>query len=114
MSQQTGRVTIKLDGEALRSKPGASLQTGGIQRTGDMTDQGEFYYQEKYIPSTIKCTMPHFIDTDLPKLRAWKNGTATFVSDTGASFTVAKACVTELGDLSNGEVDVTIMGNPVR
>ena len=114
MSQASGRVTIKLDGQAIRSKPGASLQTGGITRTGDMTDQGEFYQSEKWVPSSIQATMPHMTDTDIVKLRAWKNGTATFATDAGHTFTVAKACVTEIGDLSNGEVVITIMGNPVR
>jgi hypothetical protein len=79
-----------------------------------MTDQGEVYYQENYIPAQIKCTMPHMKDTDLGKLRAWKNGTASFVTDTGVTFTVAKAFTAEVGELQNGEVDVTINGQPVR
>lgn len=113
MSQQTGRVTIVLDGEQLRSQPGASLQIGGIQRTGDVTDQGEFYYQEKGVPAQIKCSMPHMADTDLVKLRSWR-GTAQFRCDSGAEFTVSKAVTAEVGDLADGKVDVTIMGSPVK
>jgi hypothetical protein len=112
MSQQTGRVTIKLGNETLRSKPGASLQIGGITREFDVTDQLESYYRERPRPAQIKCTMPHFSDTDIIALQRWKNGTAHFTTDAGHTYTVANAAVSEIGDLANGEVDVTIMGDP--
>lgn len=114
MSQATGRITIKLDGESLRSKSGASIQTGGIQRKPEMTDQGEVYYQESFVPAQVKCTMPHMTDTNLSKLRAFKNGTLSVVTDTGVTFTIAKAFSAEVGELQNGEVDVTFNGQPVK
>jgi hypothetical protein len=112
MSQQaTGRVTVKLNNEALRSKPGASIQLGGITRTGDVTDQGEFYYSEKNNKAVIKATMPHMSDTDLVALRKFRDGTAQFKTDSGRMYTVANACVADIGDLSNGEVEITIEGS---
>jgi Phage tail tube protein len=114
MAQQTGRVTIKLDNETLRSKGGASLQIGGIRRAFDATDQMESYYRESVIPAQIKCTMPHMSDTDLIRLRDWKNGTAHFTTDSGHTYTVANAAVAEIGDLANGDVDVTIGGDPAE
>lgn len=112
MSQATGRVTIKIGSEALRSKAGASINVGGINRDFDVTDQLESYYREKGTVATIKATMPHFADTDLLKLRNMKNFTAFFETDTGHLYTVAKAAVANVGDLANGEVEVTIMGDP--
>ncbi len=112
MSQASGRATIKLDSDTLRSKPGASLQTGGINREYDVTDQLESYYRERPVPAQIKCTIVHMTDTDIIKLRNWKDGTAYFETDTGTLYTVPKAGVASLGDLVNGEVEVTIMGDP--
>jgi hypothetical protein len=112
MAQQTGRVTIKLGSETLRSKPGASLQIGGIARDFDATDQMESFYRETPKAAQIKCTMPHMADTDIIALRDWKNGTAHFVTDTGRTFTVSNAAIADVGDLSNGEVEVTIGGDP--
>lgn len=110
--QVSGRATIKLDSDSLRTKPGASMNPGGITRDFDTTDQLQAYYREKGTPSVIKATIIHAADTDLIKLRNWKNGTATFETDTGRVFTVANAATATLGDLSGGEVEITIMGDP--
>lgn len=112
MAQASGMATIVLDSDTLRSKAGASFQPGGINREYDMTDQLESYYREKPVPAMIKCTMVHMTDTDLIKLRNWKDGTAYFRTDTGVLYTVPKAGTASIGDLSNGEVEVTIMGDP--
>jgi len=111
MAQQTGRVSIKLDNETLRSKPGASLQIGGITREFAATDQLEAYYKENPNAAQIRCTMPHMSDTDIIKLQTWK-GTAHFTTDTGHTFTVANAATANIGDLANGEVELTLGGDP--
>lgn len=110
--QSTSRVTIKLDNDQLRSKPGASLQGGGLNRDFDMTDQLESYFKEKGIPAMIKATLIHVADTDMAKLRNWKNGTAYYTTDTGHVYTISNAATASLGDLSNGEVEITIGGDP--
>lgn len=112
MPQQTGRVTIKLGSDSLRSKPGASLQPGGVQRDFEASDQGESYYKEKIVPSQIRATLVHMTDTDVSKLLKWKDGTAFFETDTGHVFTVANAATANLGELSNGELPITIGGDP--
>ena len=113
MSQQTGRVTIKLDGEPFRSKPGAEMQLGGIERSFDADDQGSSYYQEKSIPGQFKFTLVHMGDSDLAKLNRWKNGTAQYETDTGIVYTMTNAATAKVGDLKNGEVEVTIGGDTV-
>jgi hypothetical protein len=110
--QQTGRVTLKIDGTPLRSKPGASMQIGGITRKGSMTDQAETLYQEEYVNGQMKCTIPHLNDTDVEKIRDFKNGTVQFVTDTNVTFTMAKAFYASSGELQNGELEVTFMGAP--
>lgn len=112
--QATGRVTIKLDSDQLRSKAGASIQIGGIQRDFDVTDQLESFFKEKGQVAMIKATIVHMSDTDLIKLRDWKNGTAFFTTDTGHVYTIANAAYATSGDLANGELEVTIMGDPAQ
>lgn len=105
MAQKTGRVKIKLDGATLRSKAGASLQIGGTRREADTDDQGRVYYREMDTPATVSCTLIHTSDTDLIALRDFKDGTINFECDTGTVYTIGGAFMTELGELSNGEVD---------
>jgi len=114
MPTQTGRVTIKLDGEPLRSKPGASMKLGGLERKFSMTDQGETLHQEEWVNGEMKCTMPHLSDTDVDKIRDFVNGTVQFVTDTGKTFTMAKAGYASSGELQNGELEVTFKGAPVK
>ena len=54
----------------------------------------------------------HLADTDLQKIRDFKDGVVVFRTDTGAGFSVGEAFMTELGDLSSGELDVSFEGNP--
>lgn len=111
---QTSRVTVKLDGESLRSKPGASIKIGGETRTGFMTDQGDLITQEKLEPCEINAVMPHLADTDLPALRALKGFTAIYETDTGVVYTVANAAVAEVGELKDGDVPIKIIGKPAK
>ena len=112
--QVSGRATIKLEGEALRSKPGSSMQIGGIAREFDVTDQLQSYFRERGKVAMIKVTVIHASDTELVKLRDFKNGTITFETDTGRVYTIANAAYADSGDLSNGEVECTFMGDPAE
>lgn len=112
--QAFGRATVKLDGKALRSKPGASIQLGGYRREYALTDQREGYYTETEVPAEVKCTMPHMSDTDLVALRNFKNGTVQFITDHKRVYTVPNACFGEMGEVTNGEVEVTFRGEPAK
>jgi hypothetical protein len=70
------------------------------------------YYREVPVPSRIKATMPHMSNTDLPALRRFKDGTVHFECDNGPVYTVSNAATANLGDLSNGEVDIELGGDP--
>ncbi len=114
MAKKTGRVTIKLDGTPLRSKPGASLQVGGVQREADADDQGQVYYRETIVPAEIVATMVHVADTDLLALRDFTEGVAEYICDTGRTYVVRGAFTTELGTLENGEVQISLSGQPAE
>jgi hypothetical protein len=112
--QQTGRVTVKVNGEQKRSKPGASAQMGGVQREGAMTDQGVFYYKETIVPAVVKATMPHCSDTDLLAIRENKDVTVQYTTDTGVVLTMGNAVFAQAGELQNGEVEITWTGDPLK
>ena len=114
MSQQTGRVTVKVAGAALSSSAGgASIQVGGPEREDSLSDQGEYFYKEKLIPSEIKATLKHCVSLDVIALRKAKNVPVTFVCDDGTVYTVADAVCKSVGEVkSDGEVEVVFGGPP--
>ncbi len=114
MAQATGRVTVVVDGDRLRSKPGASMKFGGEKREGAMTDQNTSYYTETYEIAEVKATMVHMADTDLAKIRKFKNGTVQMETDTGVVYTMPNAFFADMGELKNGEVEVTFQGDPAK
>lgn len=114
MATATSRATVVVDNKTLRSKAGASMQMGGVTRKPAMTDQLEVYNTEEVIPGQIKCVMPHMADTDLPALRNFKNGTVHYTTNTGKVYTMANAFFVSMGDLQNGEVEVTFAGDPIK
>lgn len=114
--QQTGKVTVKVDGDSIRSKAGtSSVKPGGLYRTdNEMTDQGTFVYKEKWIPSEVKTTLIHVADSDIVKILKTKDATVTWEPDVGKKFTIANAVCTEIGELKDGEVEITFMGDPAK
>ena len=113
-NQQSGRVTISCDGDDLESKSGASIKIGGTKRDGMMTDQKRFRYKESEEVCEIKATMPHVASTDLPKLRNLKDFTAMFTTDIGIVYMSPGAAVMDVGELKDGEVEITIQGPPAE
>jgi hypothetical protein len=107
----TGRVKVKIDGELLRSKPGASIQIGGVKRTPVPLDVG-FDHKEEPVPAEVKCTLSHVGATDLRAIRAFENGTVTYETDNGPVYTVPNAYCADMGELKDGEVEVTFGGDP--
>ena len=113
-TQQTGRVSVDMDGTVLRSKPGAKLSPGGVKRNHAVDDQLGVYHQEEYTPAMIECTLVHVSDTDLVAIRNFKNGTVRYKTDTGKVYEVTNADCAEVGDLQNGELPVKFGGDWVR
>ena len=111
MGQATGRVTIKLNGDVIRSRSGASLQIGGVTREALTTDQGTIFYREDTAPAVVTATVVHLADTDIQSLRLLRDFNCTYETDTGASWSINNAFVTDVGELSNGEFQLTINGN---
>ena len=112
--QQTGRVTIKRDGSAFRSKPGAKIDPGGVKRTPEKTDQGVTMYKEENVPPMVECTIMHTSDLDILDLSNAKDWTLTFQTDTGVTYTIANAFTVEPVSMQNGECPVKFSGDNAK
>lgn len=114
MAQATSRVFIKANGLLLRSKEGASIQTGGLVSEALTVDSGFVDHKDNIVPSEVTATLVHNADTDMNALRQLKNVTLSFETDTGTGWSISGAFVTEVGALSGGEFDISFAGPPAE
>lgn len=115
MAKLSGRVTIRVNGDALRTQEGASLDIGGAMREPVTNDQGTVDYVEKIKHAQVRCSVSHTRDFDLIALRdGTLDASISFEADNGAVWVVPNAFVTEIGEISSGRVDVTFAGNPAQ
>lgn len=115
MAVQSGRATVTVGVTTLQSKPGASLSVGGLLSVnGQMSDQGQYSFQNQWVMGEIKATLIHTSDVDLDALRNDRDVTVLFETDTGTRFQIPTASPKEIGELSNGEVEITWEGPPAQ
>lgn len=101
MSQRLGRVFIKLNGNLIESMPGAKLNPGGLKRNPVVGNEVHGYAEER-MASSVECEISVSKDTRVIDLNNFL-GTLTFECDTGQTFVVKDAFVTEPGDITAGE-----------
>ena len=106
--QFTGTAYISVNGKMLRSKPGASLKVGGMERQEVVANGKIVGYTEKPVPSELDCTVAHTGDTDLLEMSAYKDATVTFETDSGQTYTIANAWTSEPCDLKSDSGDTSL------
>ncbi|XQE65770.1 phage tail tube protein [Pseudomonas sp. P3C3] len=89
--QHHGRATISFNGQRLRSKPGATLNLGGVARTPDPLDDGSVGFTEATAAPELSCSVPLTRDLDVEGLRALTGANVVFESDTGRSWVIRDA-----------------------
>jgi Phage tail tube protein len=104
MSQITGRVFISLNGARLRSKEGASLETGGVEREAVTSDAGVDGFMEKITAPKVDFKIAHTAQTRLSDIQAFKGKPLTFETDTGRVYTLTEAWCAKPPKLEKGEV----------
>ncbi len=113
MPKVTGIVKVHVNGELQRSKEGATLETGGFERTKQV---GHRVYgsSEKVVPSVLEYTLAHTSDTDVIALNALVDATVRFETDVGITYLLANCDVTSPCKITGGEGDceVTMSGDP--
>lgn len=108
MAQVTGRIFISLNGARIRSKEGASLETGGVEREASISDAGVDGYMEKITAPKVDCKISHTDQTRLSDLQDF-TGTLTFETDTGRVYTLVGAWNAKPPKLEKGEVTLEFM-----
>lgn len=110
MSHITGKVFITINGKRLRSKEGAKLNTGGIEREAAMSDSGVDGYTEKQTVPQVDCAINHTPDISLQEIQNFKDGTLTFETDSGAIWTLKDAWCAKPPEITKGEVSLVFQG----
>jgi hypothetical protein len=105
MAQVTGRVFISLNGQRIRSKEGASLETGGIEKEPAVSDAGVDGPTSKVVAPKVECKINHTAKTKLSDIQAF-SGTLTFETDTGRVYTLIEAWNAKPPKLEKGEVSL--------
>lgn len=110
MSQITGRCWLYIDGALVRSKAGAKLQIGGIERK---TVKGAqvWGYAEGVTEPQVEATLADTADLSLTAINAITDATVTFETDTGKQYVLRHAWVANSQTLSEGEGDVAVTIN---
>lgn len=114
MPQVLGRATIKWDGNTLETAKGASLDLGGTKQNTVIYGR-KIGYAEETVPALVECQTALEAGMSLDRLRAIRSATITFLCDTGQTYTVRDAYLTDpvkLKDGNGGEVELKFAGQP--
>lgn len=106
--QVTGVCIIKIDGNTYRTKPGASIKFGGIERKPQYGDGRLIGYAEEPVAAEVSGTLTHTGDTDVQALVDSSNVTLVFQCDSGPNYIVREAFLTTPPTLTGGEGELTV------
>jgi hypothetical protein len=104
----TGICYIKIDGVLQESKEGAKLALGGMGRTPQFSNGAVVGYTEKPKEATIEATFLDGPNSDLRELSDIAGVTVEFETDSGVSYIVREAFVTEPVELTAGDGEVSV------
>ena len=106
----SGRATIVAGGKRLASKPGAKINIGNLERTGEIGDSGVLGYIEKVTVPFVECTIAHSASTSLQEYADMTDVTVSFETDTKKSFVLRNAWNATVIEMTNGEVALRFEG----
>ncbi len=101
--QMFGIAFVKFDGEMLRSNPGAKIDLGGKERAPVVGSSVVHGYTEKLKPATVECELSLAKGDTLEKIRNAVDVTITFECDTGQTYIVRHAFLTDTLQITEGE-----------
>lgn len=108
MTQFAGRVFISINGSRQRSKSGAKLNAGGVERSPVETDLGVVGFTEKTKAPSLEFTVVMGKDTDLLTLGAQVDSTVVFETDIGVSYVLKDAFVTDPPEFTGGDGEISV------
>lgn len=114
MTQYIGKVRIRVNGTTIDSKPGASIDIGGVMRDSVVNDQ-KMGFMETPKPSRIECEVALARGASLEALRNLTEGSAVFECDTGQSYIAKDVFTSETLVITGGQgAKLIMMGEPAE
>lgn len=115
-NQVVGQVKIKIDGDTLQSKPGATLEIGGPARTAQRGDYQAGAFSEETTESKVTCTLLMKKSVSLTAIRNIDNATITFEADIGKTWLIRGGYSAEAPTLTAGGegANVVFQGPPAE
>ncbi len=90
-----GRATIRVDAAVLETDSGATLDIGGVMRSTVSGANQVLGYAEAPKPARLECEVFITEGVSLERLRQISAATITFTTDTGQSWVLSNAWLTE-------------------
>jgi len=103
MSQRLGKAFIKWDGKLLESMPDAKISLGGVERNPVIGANNVHGFSEKIKESTLECEISVSTETSLDELANIADATITFECDTGQTYVMRNAFLTEPPQATAGD-----------
>ena len=115
MAKMTGLCFIDINGSRIRSKPDAKFSPGGPIKEAVMDVNGHCGQAVTEIKAAeVKFTIPHGNDVDVVALQQLDDVPVTFQTDSGQTYLIRNAGVTEAIELSGKDIEVTMSGAPAE
>jgi hypothetical protein len=113
MAKVTGIVKVFVNGSLLRSKEGAELDVGGMERTAQV-GHSLYGFTEKVMPAVVTFEVANMDGDDLVELGKTVEATVRFDCDAGGTYLVNNAFVSKPPKLKGGDgtVSVEMQGDP--
>jgi hypothetical protein len=115
--QVLGSVNIKVNGQMLRSNPGAKLELGGPMREAVLGTKVVHGYHEKVQEAKLECEITLARGDSLDDIRNITDATLIFEADSGQSWSIANAFLTEppvVNEGEGGKVALKFSGDPAE
>ena len=115
MAKVLGIAKIHVGSSLLRSKEGASITLGGIERT-EVAGYAVYGFSEKVVGATVSCTLAHTNDLSLSELAQTTDAVVRFECDNGTVYVVEHAYMRTTPQVTAGSGDVACEfgGDPAR
>ena len=101
--KRLGKAFIKIDGELLETNKGAKCSLGGVSRKTIVGNNTVHGYAEEPKESGVECEISIGEGASLDKYRKISDATITFEADTGQTYVIRNAWLTEPPELTDGD-----------
>lgn len=117
MSQRHSMAYIKVDGQLLPTLPSPTVDLGGPERAPVVGNNTVLGYSEVIKPATLECDISLGLGESLAQLQKISGATIIYEADTGQTYMIREAFVTETLKVSggaDGKVTLKFAGQPAE